>query len=88
MKNLHVALIMDCSNAEFTVRCESNPALYKQCYVLWKEAWSPESMVQVCNKSTLEGSLNFKKPGNNNFVVLDITKAGLIGLCFVSFKLN
>ena len=47
LRNLHIALIMDCSNSEFTVHCESNPALYKQCTVLWMESWSKETMHQV-----------------------------------------
>ncbi|XP_076054654.1 dynein cytoplasmic heavy chain beethoven [Oratosquilla oratoria] len=46
-RNLHVALVLDCSNAEFTVRCESNPALFKQCTVLWMEEWSRDTMTSV-----------------------------------------
>lgn len=46
-KNLHIALIMDSSNQDFTLQCESNPALYKQCAVLWMDGWSRETMVQV-----------------------------------------
>ncbi|XP_066286377.1 cytoplasmic dynein 2 heavy chain 1-like isoform X1 [Branchiostoma lanceolatum] len=45
--NLHVVLIMDCSNTNFTVMCESNPSLYKQCLVQWMEGWSKDSMLQV-----------------------------------------
>ncbi|XP_069942834.1 cytoplasmic dynein 2 heavy chain 1 isoform X1 [Cherax quadricarinatus] len=47
MKNLHIALIMDSSNQEFSVQCESNPALYKQCSVLWMEGWAQETMIQI-----------------------------------------
>ncbi|KAK7078013.1 hypothetical protein SK128_012525 [Halocaridina rubra] len=47
LKNLHIALIMDCSNQDFSVQCESNPALYKQCTVLWMEGWSQDTMVQI-----------------------------------------
>ncbi|RXG65468.1 Cytoplasmic dynein 2 heavy chain 1 [Armadillidium vulgare] len=46
-KNLHIALIMDSSNPEFIARCESNPALYKQCTVLWDETWSPETLLMI-----------------------------------------
>lgn len=46
-KNLHIALIMDCSSDQFTVHCESNPALYKQCTILWKEYWSSDAMAEV-----------------------------------------
>lgn len=47
MKNLHIALIMDSSNQEFSVQCESNPALYKKCSVLWMEGWARDTMIQV-----------------------------------------
>ncbi|KAK3100036.1 hypothetical protein FSP39_013759 [Pinctada imbricata] len=45
--NLHIALIMDCTNRSFTLNCESNPALYKECAVQWMESWSRDSMVKV-----------------------------------------
>lgn len=45
--NLHIAMIMDCSNNSFTLNCESNPALYKECAVQWMESWSRDSMVKV-----------------------------------------
>ena len=45
--NLHVALIMDFQNAQFIAQCESNPSLYKLCYVQWMDAWSKESMLQI-----------------------------------------
>ncbi|XP_064610087.1 cytoplasmic dynein 2 heavy chain 1-like isoform X3 [Liolophura sinensis] len=45
--NLHVALIMDCTHAKFTLNCESNPAFFKQCAVQWMEGWSRDSMVKV-----------------------------------------
>ncbi|CAG2190736.1 DNCH2 [Mytilus edulis] len=45
--NLHIALIMDCTNAKFTVNCESNPALYKECAVQWMEGWSRDSMIKL-----------------------------------------
>ena len=32
---LHIALIMDPSNPSFLMRCESNPALYTRCTMLW-----------------------------------------------------
>ena len=38
---------MDCTNSKFTVNCESNPALYKECVVQWMEGWSRDSMVKV-----------------------------------------
>ncbi|XP_075274100.1 cytoplasmic dynein 2 heavy chain 1 isoform X3 [Opisthocomus hoazin] len=46
-QNLHVVLIMDCTNLNFTINCESNPALYKKCQVLWMETWSENSMQKI-----------------------------------------
>ncbi|XP_042887569.1 cytoplasmic dynein 2 heavy chain 1-like [Penaeus japonicus] len=58
--NLHVALIMDSSNQDFTLQCESNPALYKQCAVLWMEGWSRETMVQIPSMLLKESELDTK----------------------------
>lgn len=38
---------MDCSNPNFTINCESNPALYRKCSVQWMEGWSESSMRKV-----------------------------------------
>uniref|UniRef100_A0A8B9KYT5 Dynein cytoplasmic 2 heavy chain 1 n=1 Tax=Astyanax mexicanus TaxID=7994 RepID=A0A8B9KYT5_ASTMX len=46
-QNLHVVLIMDCTNENFTINCESNPALYRKCSVQWMEGWSEISMKKV-----------------------------------------
>lgn len=46
-KDLHVVLVMDCTNTKFSVNCESNPAFFKQCAVQWLDGWSRESMVKV-----------------------------------------
>ncbi len=46
-KNLHVILIMDHTNPSFVANCESNPALYKECQVIWLDKWSEESMVKL-----------------------------------------
>uniref|UniRef100_A0A8C3GF25 Cytoplasmic dynein 2 heavy chain 1 n=1 Tax=Cairina moschata TaxID=8855 RepID=A0A8C3GF25_CAIMO len=46
-QNLHVVLIMDSTNLNFTINCESNPALYKKCHVLWMETWSENSMKKI-----------------------------------------
>ncbi|XP_064157010.1 dynein cytoplasmic 2 heavy chain 1 isoform X2 [Anguilla rostrata] len=46
-QNLHVVLIMDCSNPSFTINCESNPALYRRCSVQWMEGWSESSMRKI-----------------------------------------
>ncbi|PAA68244.1 hypothetical protein BOX15_Mlig013490g1 [Macrostomum lignano] len=47
--NLHIVLIMDFDHPNFTIRCESNPALFKQCAVQWLSDWSRESMVRVAH---------------------------------------
>ncbi|NXK72907.1 DYHC2 protein, partial [Amazona guildingii] len=46
-QNLHVVLIMDSTNLNFTINCESNPALYKKCQVLWMDTWSENSMKKI-----------------------------------------
>ncbi|XP_062407923.1 dynein cytoplasmic 2 heavy chain 1 [Sardina pilchardus] len=46
-QNLHMVLIMDCTNTNFTINCESNPALYRKCSVQWMEGWSESSMKKV-----------------------------------------
>ncbi|KAI6079846.1 Cytoplasmic dynein 2 heavy chain 1 [Aix galericulata] len=46
-QNLHVVLIMDSTNLNFTINCESNPALYKKCHILWMETWSENSMKKI-----------------------------------------
>ncbi|CAK8696967.1 unnamed protein product [Clavelina lepadiformis] len=47
MSNLHIALIMDCTHENFTINCESNPALYKLCQVQWMDFWDKHSMKQI-----------------------------------------
>uniref|UniRef100_A0A672GCW4 Dynein cytoplasmic 2 heavy chain 1 n=1 Tax=Salarias fasciatus TaxID=181472 RepID=A0A672GCW4_SALFA len=49
-QNLHIVLIMDCSNTNFTINCESNPAFYRKCSVQWMEGWSESSMKKVNGK--------------------------------------
>ncbi|XP_030632529.1 cytoplasmic dynein 2 heavy chain 1 [Chanos chanos] len=46
-QNLHIVLIMDCTNSNFTINCESNPALYRKCSVQWMEGWSESSMKKI-----------------------------------------
>ena len=46
-KNLHIALVMDCSSQDFVIRCESNPALYKECSILWTNDLSPETYTRL-----------------------------------------
>ncbi|XP_061575223.1 dynein cytoplasmic 2 heavy chain 1 isoform X3 [Cololabis saira] len=46
-RNLHIVLIMDCSNSNFTINCESNPAFYRKSSVQWMEGWSDNSMKKI-----------------------------------------
>ncbi|XP_056229968.1 cytoplasmic dynein 2 heavy chain 1 isoform X2 [Seriola aureovittata] len=46
-QNLHIVLIMDCSNSTFTINCESNPAFYRKCSVQWMEGWTESSMKKI-----------------------------------------
>ncbi|KAM9852784.1 cytoplasmic dynein 2 heavy chain 1 isoform 4-T4 [Aulostomus maculatus] len=46
-QNLHIVLIMDCTNPNFTINCESNPAFYRKCSVQWMEAWCESSMRKI-----------------------------------------
>ncbi|XP_077915202.1 cytoplasmic dynein 2 heavy chain 1 isoform X5 [Halichoerus grypus] len=46
-QNLHIVLIMDSTNLNFIINCESNPALHKKCQVLWMEGWSDSSMRKI-----------------------------------------
>ncbi|KAH0625160.1 hypothetical protein JD844_033332 [Phrynosoma platyrhinos] len=53
-QNLHVVLIMDSTNMNFTINCESNPALHKKCQVLWMESWSESSMKKITSDAPVE----------------------------------
>ena len=43
-RHLHVAIAMDPTNAKFALRCESNPALYTRCAIVWMGEWRAQSM--------------------------------------------
>jgi bacteriorhodopsin len=51
MKHLHIALCMDPSNPHFLTRCESNPALYTRCSMLWMGSWSQKSMEALASQA-------------------------------------
>ena len=56
-KNLHIVISLDPSHPDFLLRCESNPALYTRCSIMWMEGWSKAGMSTVSKlilKSTLE----------------------------------
>jgi dynein heavy chain 2 len=43
-KFLHVVLLMDPNHPRFLYRCESNPALYAQCSVIWVSEWRTSTL--------------------------------------------
>ena len=45
--NLRVVLLLDPSNEGYAARCESNPALFTRCTLLWAEGWSARGMEMV-----------------------------------------
>jgi dynein heavy chain 2 len=47
--NVHVVLSFDPKNPKFGMRCESNPAIYNKCTILWMGRWSKYGMLQVAH---------------------------------------
>uniref|UniRef100_A0A7S0W0F2 Cytoplasmic dynein 2 heavy chain 1 n=2 Tax=Hemiselmis TaxID=77924 RepID=A0A7S0W0F2_9CRYP len=45
--HLHIVISLDPSHPDFLIRCESNPALYTRCSIMWLEAWSKQGMSLV-----------------------------------------
>ena len=43
-RHLHLAIAMDATNDKFAMRCESNPALYTRCAIVWMGEWASKSM--------------------------------------------
>uniref|UniRef100_W5MJK1 Cytoplasmic dynein 2 heavy chain 1 n=1 Tax=Lepisosteus oculatus TaxID=7918 RepID=W5MJK1_LEPOC len=83
-QNLHMVLIMDCTNSNFTINCESNPALYRKCSVQWMEGWSDSSMRKIpemlLSKLSGDDEKNTSKQGHKKKVSehADITKSFLM----------
>eukprot|EP00981_Chlorochromonas_danica_P004240 scaffold857_cov152-Ochromonas_danica.AAC.23 len=46
-RNLHIVLCMDPNHPLFLYRCESNPALYAYCSVLWIGEWRVQSLKEI-----------------------------------------
>ncbi|XP_029026743.1 cytoplasmic dynein 2 heavy chain 1 isoform X2 [Betta splendens] len=67
-QNLHIVLIMDCTNSNFTLNCESNPAFYRKCTVQWMEGWSESSMKKIPELllANAEGGGEEKERANGN----------------------
>ena len=47
VQRLHVVLSMDPTNELFDKRCQSNPALFNVCNIIWMGAWRKASMLEV-----------------------------------------
>jgi dynein heavy chain 2 len=68
-KNLHVCLSMDSTNKKFTTQCESNPAVYTSCSLLWMGDWSRNSLRTV--PLMLEGVRDLVKGEGIDFTIED-----------------
>ncbi|TYZ58493.1 hypothetical protein PybrP1_004198 [[Pythium] brassicae (nom. inval.)] len=44
---VHVVVSLDARHPQFLLRCESNPALYTRCAIVWMGEWSALSMKRV-----------------------------------------
>ncbi|KAL8004079.1 putative AAA+ ATPase domain, dynein heavy chain region D6 P-loop domain-containing protein [Plasmopara halstedii] len=44
---VHLVIAMDARNPPFVLRCESNPALYTRCTIVWMGEWNSSSMVRL-----------------------------------------
>ncbi|KAF0686502.1 Aste57867_21689 [Aphanomyces stellatus] len=44
---LHIVLGMDARHDQFVRRCESNPALYTRCTIVWMGEWSSASLKKI-----------------------------------------
>ncbi|KAL3981550.1 Dynein heavy chain N-terminal region 2 family protein [Acanthocheilonema viteae] len=45
--NLHIVLILNVDDANFAIKCSSNPSLYKECSIIWNETWSKDALAQL-----------------------------------------
>jgi dynein heavy chain 2 len=64
-KNLHITIILDNSEEDFVSKCESNPALFTKCQILWVDKWSKESYGQIITERLLNSKFledSDKKP--------------------------
>ena len=68
-KNLHVCLSMDSTNAKFTTQCESNPAVYTSCSLLWMGDWSRGSLRNL--PLMMEGVRDLVKGEGTDFTIED-----------------
>eukprot|EP00906_Rhabdomonas_costata_P001229 RCo001932 len=45
--NVHVVLLFDPEGPDYELRCQSNPAIYTRCGILWIDHWSHEGMRMI-----------------------------------------
>ncbi|VDO31356.1 unnamed protein product [Onchocerca flexuosa] len=45
--NLHIILILNIDDANFSLKCSSNPSLYKECSIIWNETWNKDALSQL-----------------------------------------
>uniref|UniRef100_A0A158Q7Q4 Cytoplasmic dynein 2 heavy chain 1 n=1 Tax=Elaeophora elaphi TaxID=1147741 RepID=A0A158Q7Q4_9BILA len=45
--NLHIILILNVDDANFSIKCSSNPSLYKECSIIWNETWNKDALSQL-----------------------------------------
>uniref|UniRef100_A0A0N5CE75 Cytoplasmic dynein 2 heavy chain 1 n=1 Tax=Strongyloides papillosus TaxID=174720 RepID=A0A0N5CE75_STREA len=61
-QNLHIVIILNIDNFDFNKLLTANPALYKDCSVIWKESWN-ESTLRTIPTLMLK-KINFNKTVN------------------------
>ena len=91
-KNLHISVILDVASENFVLRCQSNPALYSQCEMIWKEDWNSDTERMIVNDIlTLINVNNDTKAELNDKIVLihNIQKEKNVApQCLKEFSLN
>nr|CRZ22352.1 BMA-CHE-3 [Brugia malayi] len=45
--NLHIILILNVDDTNFSLKCSSNPSLYKECSIIWNETWNKNALSQL-----------------------------------------
>ena len=63
-KYLHIVVSMDPLHPKFLYRCESNPALYSHCTVMWLGEWRLNTLQMI--PTMLEGIRDLIPNDNNN----------------------
>ncbi|CEF67356.1 Dynein heavy chain domain and Dynein heavy chain, P-loop containing D4 domain and Dynein heavy chain, coiled coil stalk domain and P-loop containing nucleoside triphosphate hydrolase domain-containing protein [Strongyloides ratti] len=61
-QNLHIVVILNIDNPDFDKLLSSNPALYKECSVIWKEFWNESTLRMI--PSLMLKKINFNETIN------------------------